>query len=190
MSNPLMMMAMMKKKPEIANYSVLDTYYKSNKKAVKEAAKGSGDFTFRPSGAASDVTIDLDKVKKFVAYKKSQEQLPLMMMMGQGGSKASKDLLPLLMMNKDDDGDNKNLMMYMAMQGGSSSNDLLPFLLMDKDGDDDDDKMKKFLMMQMMGGNKGSNKYVPLLLPHQQAAAGGADRARMMSMLKQSNSHI
>ena len=45
-------------------------------------------------------------------------------------------------------------------------------------------------MMQMMGGNKGSKKYLPLLFPHQQAAAGGADRARMMSMLKQSNSHI
>ena len=136
MSNPLMMMAMMKKKPAIANYSALDAAYKSDKKAVKEAAKGTATASFGGSNFTPDV------LKKFVAYKKSQEQLPLLMMMGQGGSKASKDLLPLLMMNKDDDGDNKNLMMYMAMQGGSSSNDLLPFLLMDKDGDDDDGTSK------------------------------------------------
>ena len=122
-----MMMAMMKKKPEIANYSALDTFYKAskdNKKAVKEAAKGTATVDFGGSNFTPDV------LKKFVAYKKSQEQLPLLMMMGQGGSKASKDLLPLLMMNKDDDGDNKNLMMYMATGWQRS---MLLFLLMDKD---------------------------------------------------------
>jgi hypothetical protein len=184
-SNPMMMMAMMKPNPfkgDAGLKKAAEDAWKASKTNFKKFAEGQG-------GTAGQGVIE-QQAKEYVAYKKSQAQLPMLMMMG-GGSGASKDMLPMLMMQGDGDDDNKKMMMMMAMQGGSGSSSMqkmLPFLLMDKDGDDDDNK-KMMMMMMMMGGGGNASKYLPMLMPHKAVAggaAGGSDRARMMEMLKQS----
>lgn len=92
-----------------------------------------------------------------------------MSMLGNGDDAASKNLLPLLLLNSsENEKSNKDILLFSMLSQQQNTNSLLPFLLLNDSnsiGGEDSESLKKMILLSNMGKDGGNaNNLLPLLL--------------------------